>query len=102
MAGFYPLIKTPPYLTAMPDITRHQRSSSDRFLIIASDGVWGLNGLTDEWAVRKVQEGIEKGGDPSKYMMEEVKKFRPGDDVTIMVIVFSAIQQKGAPDELVE
>jgi serine/threonine protein phosphatase PrpC len=86
----------------MPDITHHRRSSNDRFLIIASDGVWGLKSLTDEWAVRTVQEGIEKGVNPSEYMMEEVKKFHPGDDVTIMVIAFSAMQQKEAPDEPVE
>jgi serine/threonine protein phosphatase PrpC len=102
MAGFYPLIKTPPYLTAMPDITQHRRSSNDRFLIIASDGVWGLKELTDQWAVRTVQKGIEKGEDPSEYMLMEVNKFHPGDDVTIIVVVFSAMQQKGAQDELVE
>jgi serine/threonine protein phosphatase PrpC len=89
MARFYPLIKTPPYLTAMPDIKRHQRSRNDRFLIIASDGVWGLKGLTDEWAVQKVQEGIDRSFNPAEYMMGEVMKFRPGDDVTIMVVVFS-------------
>src|ERR1700712_5694702 len=70
MARFYPLIKTPPYLTAMPDVTHHRRSSNDRFLIIASDGVWGLKDMTNEWAVRTVQEGLEKGVDPSEYVME--------------------------------
>ena len=89
MARFYSLIKTPPYLTAMPNINRHQRSGNDSFLIIASDGVWGLKGLTDEWADAKVKEGIDRGLNPAEYMMGEVIKFRPGDDVTIIVVVFS-------------
>jgi serine/threonine protein phosphatase PrpC len=95
MARFYPLIKTPPYLTAIPDIKRHQRSTADRFLILASDGVWGLRGLTNEWAVETVQEGIDRQLNPAEYMMEEVMKFRPGDDVTIVVVVFS----KNAPKQ---
>jgi pyruvate dehydrogenase phosphatase len=31
---------TPPYLIAQPDVTRRQLCHSDRFLIIASDGLW--------------------------------------------------------------
>jgi serine/threonine protein phosphatase PrpC len=93
MARFFPLLKTQPYLIALSDITQHRRSSNDRFLIIASDGVWGLKEATNEWAVRTVQEGIEKGANPSEYMMNEVKKFHPGDDVTIVVIVFSAKEE---------
>jgi serine/threonine protein phosphatase PrpC len=89
MQRFYPLIKTPPYLTATPDITRHQRSRHDRFLVIASDGIWGLEGLSNEWAVKKVEEGVGRGLNPAEHMMAEVLKLHPGDDVTIMVVVFS-------------
>jgi serine/threonine protein phosphatase PrpC len=102
MARFYPLIRTPPYLTAMPVITLHQRSSNDRLLIIASDGVWGIKSVTDEWAVKIVLEGIGKGVDPSEYLMEEVKKFHPGDDVTIMVIVFPTKQHNDVSDESID
>lgn len=31
---------TPPYLTAKPEITRHKLTSGDKFLIIATDGLW--------------------------------------------------------------
>jgi pyruvate dehydrogenase phosphatase len=31
---------TPPYLIAQPDVTRHELRHSDRFLVIASDGLW--------------------------------------------------------------
>lgn len=31
---------TPPYLTSLPDVTYHKLKPNDRFLIIASDGLW--------------------------------------------------------------
>jgi serine/threonine protein phosphatase PrpC len=89
MERFYPLIKTPPYLTAMPEITRYERTEHDRFLIIASDGVWGLKGVTTAWAIETSEKGAERGLDPAKYLMDEVLKLCPGDDVTIIVVVFS-------------
>jgi serine/threonine protein phosphatase PrpC len=94
MERFNPLIKTPPYLTATPEITHHDRTRDDRFLVIASDGVWGLKGITDEWAVGKAQEGIDSGLNPAEYMMGEMLKFGPGDDVTIIVVVFSKSSPK--------
>lgn len=33
---------TPPYLTACPDVTYHRLTPRDKFLVIASDGLWDL------------------------------------------------------------
>ncbi|XP_075229114.1 pyruvate dehydrogenase [acetyl-transferring]-phosphatase 1-like protein, mitochondrial [Lycorma delicatula] len=33
---------TPPYLTARPEVTHHRLTPRDRFLVIASDGLWDL------------------------------------------------------------
>lgn len=33
---------TPPYLTARPDVTHHKLTPRDKFLVIASDGLWDL------------------------------------------------------------
>ncbi|KAL1116968.1 hypothetical protein AAG570_004296 [Ranatra chinensis] len=33
---------TPPYLTARPDITYHRLTPRDKFMVIASDGLWDL------------------------------------------------------------
>ncbi|XP_043244428.1 pyruvate dehydrogenase [acetyl-transferring]-phosphatase 1, mitochondrial-like isoform X1 [Amphibalanus amphitrite] len=38
--GPFPELKTPPYLTAAPEITYHKLTPRDRFLIMASDGLW--------------------------------------------------------------
>lgn len=37
-----PNYHTPPYLTARPEITHHRLTPRDRFLVIASDGLWDL------------------------------------------------------------
>jgi serine/threonine protein phosphatase PrpC len=102
VARFHPLIKTPPYLTAAPDISHHQKLPNDPFLIIASDGVWGLKDVIDKWVVITVQEGIEKGVDPAAYMIKEIRKFRPGDDVSIIVIVLFKKQENQALDKSTE
>uniref|UniRef100_A0A1B6CKV2 PPM-type phosphatase domain-containing protein n=1 Tax=Clastoptera arizonana TaxID=38151 RepID=A0A1B6CKV2_9HEMI len=45
---------TPPYLTAKPDIIHHRLTPRDRFLVIASDGLWDL--ISPLQAVRLVGE----------------------------------------------
>lgn len=37
-----PHYKTPPYLTASPEIVRYTLGPRDKFLVIASDGLWDL------------------------------------------------------------
>lgn len=37
-----PHYKTPPYLTARPEIIKHTLAPKDKFLVIASDGLWDL------------------------------------------------------------
>src|SRR5690606_29545138 len=43
---------TPPYLSAKPNVTHHELQPGDKFLIMASDGMW--DELSDEVAVRLV------------------------------------------------
>ncbi len=49
-----PSYHTPPYLTAKPEIIHHRLTSRDKFLIIASDGLW--DELSPLQAVRLVGE----------------------------------------------
>lgn len=37
-----PHYQTPPYLSAKPDIQHHRLTNKDKFLIIASDGLWDM------------------------------------------------------------
>ncbi|XP_065353523.1 pyruvate dehydrogenase [acetyl-transferring]-phosphatase 1, mitochondrial [Cloeon dipterum] len=45
---------TPPYLTAKPQVTHHRLTPKDKFLVIASDGLWDL--ISPLQAVRLVGE----------------------------------------------
>lgn len=37
-----PNYHTPPYLTAKPEVTYHKLTARDKFLVIASDGLWDI------------------------------------------------------------
>jgi pyruvate dehydrogenase phosphatase len=43
-------LETPPYLIATPEVINHQLSVGDRFIVIASDGLWDM--LTPDSVVR--------------------------------------------------
>ncbi|XP_014613925.1 PREDICTED: pyruvate dehydrogenase [acetyl-transferring]-phosphatase 1, mitochondrial isoform X2 [Polistes canadensis] len=51
-----PNYHTPPYLTAKPEVKYHRLTPRDKFLIIASDGLWDL--ISPLQAVRLVGEHI--------------------------------------------
>lgn len=53
-AAIPPNYHTPPYLTASPDVRYHRLTPRDKFLIIASDGLWEL--ISPLQAVRLVGE----------------------------------------------
>lgn len=47
---------TPPYLSAEPEISHHKLRPQDKFLILASDGLWDM--LSNEEAVKIVAEHL--------------------------------------------
>jgi len=49
-----PNYKTPPYLTAMPEVTYHRLTPRDKFMVIGSDGLWDM--MTPMQVVRLVGE----------------------------------------------
>ena len=50
---------TPPYLTAEPELTSYQLKPSDKFLILATDGLW--DALSDnQQAVEIVRDNIQR------------------------------------------
>lgn len=48
---------TPPYLTALPEVTQYRLTPRDKFLIIATDGLWDM--MTPLQAVRLVGEHMK-------------------------------------------
>ncbi|XP_028135667.1 pyruvate dehydrogenase [acetyl-transferring]-phosphatase 1, mitochondrial [Diabrotica virgifera virgifera] len=52
-----PNYHTPPYLSSVPEITRHRLTPNDKFLIIGTDGLWDM--MTPLQAVRLVGEHMK-------------------------------------------
>ena len=49
--------KTPPYLTVEPDMTAHKLTPKDKFLVIATDGLWDM--MTPMQVIRLVGEHMQ-------------------------------------------
>lgn len=74
------VIKTPPYLTAEPEImeTRVQTGNHPDFLIMASDGLW--DNMSSEVAVQCVQAWLDKNK-PTDFLKEEERKVKTWADL---------------------
>ncbi len=57
-------LKTPPYVTARPEVVYHARQPSDRFVILASDGLWDVVG--NKTAVTVAARALQTRGDKKK------------------------------------
>lgn len=59
------MYKTPPYLTAKPVITQHKLNHHDKFLILATDGLWDV--LSNEQAVGLVADFLNQQSEDKEY-----------------------------------
>ncbi len=60
----------PPYVSATPQVHHITLTKEDKFLVLASDGVWDF--LTDQQAVDLVVQAKERGEDPSHFIVSRV------------------------------
>ncbi|CAI5740258.1 unnamed protein product [Hyaloperonospora brassicae] len=101
---------TPPYITAIPEVTSHELDESDKFLIIGSDGLWDY--LSNEEAVEivngqascgnhdlagraLVERVLQKAAKRYDMTYQELLSVPPGsnrrrrhDDTTVVVLFF--------------
>ncbi|KPU74997.1 uncharacterized protein Dana_GF21118, isoform B [Drosophila ananassae] len=77
---------TPPYLTARPDVQQHQLGPNDKFLVIASDGLWDF--LSPSEVVSLVGEHID-----SKKILEPMR-LPEDDNVTLQEISAQLAERK--------
>ena len=111
---------TPPYLTAQPDVAHKLLDRNDRFIILATDGLWDTisNDLAVE-IVGKYIDDLEKGIEVQengatkllRYSLGRHDKFRLSqmlsiplqnrrsyhDDVTITIVYFNPEYLEGIP-----
>lgn len=103
--------KTPPYVTAQPEVLTQSYHSSDRFLILATDGLWDVipsdvavdiagaalaSGAGPAQAASRLVEAALQGyadeatgGDVNKLLgLQKARNYR--DDVTATVVVLRA------------
>ena len=59
--------KTPPYVTARPEVTHHKLTENDKFLVIATDGLW------DELSNEEVVELVGKLLDGKRDIVDKKK-----------------------------
>ncbi|XP_016981564.1 pyruvate dehydrogenase [acetyl-transferring]-phosphatase 1, mitochondrial [Drosophila rhopaloa] len=76
---------TPPYLTARPDVQQHELGPNDKFLVIASDGLWDF--LSPSEVVSLVGEHIN-----SKKILEPMRL--PEGDTTLQQISEQLVERK--------
>jgi len=86
----YPHIISPPYLISTPVTSTHTLSDTDLFLVLASDGLWDTASVSNDWVVETVVQGLRAGQkDIAQFLLDQVMEIgRPGDDVSIAVLVF--------------
>ncbi|XP_027367529.1 protein phosphatase 2C 32 isoform X2 [Abrus precatorius] len=65
-------VDTTPYLSCTPSVIHHRLSSSDRFLVLSSDGLYQY--FSNEEVVAHVTWFMENvpGGDPAQYLIAEL------------------------------
>ena len=61
----WPNYKTPPYISAEPVVTHHKRIEGDRFMVIASDGLWER--LSNEDVVQIVADSLKQETNQERY-----------------------------------
>ncbi|RUS71356.1 hypothetical protein EGW08_020886 [Elysia chlorotica] len=64
--------RTPPYLDAEPEVMHYRLSPKDRFLILASDGLWDSDGMTMDKAVSLIGHHTEG--------QQVLGRYRPAED----------------------
>ncbi|KAL6190984.1 hypothetical protein ACLB2K_037378 [Fragaria x ananassa] len=99
---------SPPYVSTQPSVDVRRISKSDRFVIVASDGLFDF--FTNDEAVKLVRSYISSNpsGDPSKFLLEQLvvraansagfsmeelmnipagRRRKYHDDVTVIVVI---------------
>ncbi|KAL5541853.1 hypothetical protein UlMin_009563 [Ulmus minor] len=107
-------LRSPPYVSTQPSLNVHRISKSDRFVIVASDGLFDY--YSNNEAVEHVRSYILSNpyGDPAKFLVEEVlnraanrfgftmeefadipegRRRKYHDDVTVIVVILGQNQR---------
>lgn len=86
-------------LCADPDVQQVELSEEDEFLVIACDGLWDV--MSSESAVAIARRELMSSNDPercSRVLVTEALSRDAGDNLTVVVVCFSARPPRSTPD----
>ena len=115
-----PNYKTPPYVTAEPEIIHYKRDKNDEFMVLACDGLWDeleskdavniVSGLVkekenkcDNYATALITAALSHSKDHKTIRMDRIQHHfsipaptcrRHRDDMTVNVVFFEPIVEK--------
>ncbi|XP_077301572.1 pyruvate dehydrogenase [acetyl-transferring]-phosphatase 1, mitochondrial-like [Arctopsyche grandis] len=84
--------QTPPYLSAKPDIQHHRLTNKDKFLILASDGLWDM--VTPTEVVSLVGHHLTSTVEPKKFV-----NLKPQIWSLLETLDQMAIERQARPDD---
>lgn len=76
-----------PWVSSEPDVTVHERADGDRFVVIASDGVWDV--MTSREVAHLLTRAFEQGMRPKAALhklLAESRRRGSGDNITAMLV----------------
>lgn len=76
-----------PYVSAASDVTLHERSPHDAFVVIASDGIWDV--MSSDEVATHIDDVLTSGGKPKAALegvLAESRRRGSGDNVTILLL----------------
>lgn len=72
-----------PFVVADPEVKQHSRTQNDRFLIVASDGLWDTVSNEDAGALVMAHDDVQVA---AKRLMDEAYSRGSMDNICVMVI----------------
>lgn len=99
-------LATQQMVSANPDIVRHQITSEDEFMIIATDGIWEC--ITDQMCVDEIRDGLMRPNSDATQILDQLldhclaphlspdrsSHMKGADNMTCMVLVFGSAPTK--------
>lgn len=79
-----------PAVTAQPEVTQHQLSSQDEFVVLASDGLWDK--LSNEEAVGLVYDTVKQPAMAAQRLATEALTRGSTDNITVIVAFLHPVE----------
>lgn len=76
-----------PWVSGVPEVTLHPRTRLDKFVLLATDGVWDV--MTSQEVAGMIQRDLATGKHPKSalhHVLSECRKRGSGDNITLLLL----------------